>query len=442
MRRGRNGQRRKLSAGSVFVLVLLAVTLAGSALVLGRLSSGTSVDLNKLKVNLLNIEETPIPESSPESRSKPAEEETDRPEGDKVTPPPLVNEALPAEKKGSTFTLTAAGSIALTGEVRKNSWSSESRVYDYSDVMMLLAPQIRADASVVFTENLFSDNYKVNDTVAPESAANLAKEAGFSYAACGFSQAYSHGKDGIETTLMALDERNLTPLGLRYADDNDIPTVKAISGVKTVFLQYTATVSSKTRKTMEKEGASGMIPEADPEKIARDISAARERGAEAVIVLLHWGRIGKDPDSSQKELAASIARAGADLIIGNGSHVPQSAEYLTGRDNGTVLCVWSLGSLLSGDRGNAKRMSGYLFHVTIRSNGKGGVDVLNPEYTPVYTWKYKQDGRYYYRCITVSGQIPDGMDAEQIKSMKKADEAVTAVMNNSPLSRRGELYED
>ena len=436
MKRGRNGPKRKLSAGTVFMLVLLVVTLAGSALVIGRLSSGASVDLKKLKVDLLDIQETPGTEPTDETKAK-TDETAKQPGNDKVTPPPEINAALPAEKKGSTFTLTAAGSIALTGEVRKNSWTSESRVYDYSDVMMLLAPKIRADANIVFTENLFCDKYKVNDTVAQESAANLVREAGFGYAACGFSQAYSHGKDGIETTLMALDERGITPIGLRYADDNDIPGIRTIGGVKTVFLQYTATVSSKTRKTMEKDGTAGMIPAADPETIARDISTARERGAEAVIVLFHWGRIGKDPDSGQKELASAAAQAGADLIIGNGSHVPQSTEYLTGRDGRSILCAWSLGSLLSGDRGNAKRMSGYLLHVTIRSNGQGGVDVLNPEYTPVYTWKYKQDGRYYYRCIAIDGSVPDGMDAEQIKSMNRAAEAVAAAMKSSPLSRRG-----
>ena len=441
MKRGRNGQRRRLSAGTVFMLVLLLATLAGSALVLGRLSSGSSVDLNKLNANILKIGETPEPDPSAEE-TVPAAGEDPKQENSAVTPPPAIGEALPAEKKGSTFTLTAAGSIALTGEVRKNSWSQESRVYDYSDVMMLLAPRIRADANVVFTENLFCDDYKVNDTVAPESAANLVRDGGFSYAACGFSQAYSHGKDGIETSLMALSERGITPLGLRYADDTDIPAVRTIGGVKTVFLQYTTGVAAKVRKTMEKDGTGGMIPEADPEMIARDISSARERGAEAVIVLFNWGRIGKDPDNSQKELAAAAAQAGADLIIGNGSHVPQTAEYLTGRDGRAVLCAWSLGSLLSGDRGNVKRMSGYLLHVTIRSNGQGAVDVLNPEYTPVYTWKYKQDGRYYYRCITLDGQEPDGMDSEQIKSMKKAAEVVTATMKNSPLSRRGEGNED
>ena len=116
--------------------------------------------------------------------------------------------------------------------------------------------------------------------------------------------------------------------------------------------------------------------------------------------------------------------------------MPQTAEYLTGLNGRFVLCVWSLGSLLSGDRSNIKRLSGYLLHVTCRRNGQGGVDVLNPEYTPVYAWKYKQDGRFYYRCVAADGEAPDGMDKEQRGNREKAAETVGKALKDSPLSLR------
>ena len=48
--------RRPLSAGTVFMLILSVAVIAGSAVVLGRLSSGASVDLSKLKMNLLDLD--------------------------------------------------------------------------------------------------------------------------------------------------------------------------------------------------------------------------------------------------------------------------------------------------------------------------------------------------------------------------------------------------
>ena len=181
-----------------------------------------------------------------------------------------------------------------------------------------------------------------------------------------------------------------------------------------------------------------MVPDAELSLITQEINEARQQGAEAVIVLVSWGKTGKDPDKTQRELAQGIAEAGADLIIGCGSRVPQTAEYLTGRDGGSVLCVWSLGTLLSGDRSNIKRLSGYLLHVTVRSDGQGGVIVLNPEYTPVYAWKYKQDSRFYYRCIASDGDAPDGMDNEQRKTMTRSAETVATALKDAPVSERGQ----
>ena len=427
-------EKRKFSAGTKCILVLAVFVLAGSALVLSRLSSGAKVDLSKLNMNVLQLQEDP---------SRNTDDVTETEQADEAKPA-KKNEQAPAAaatakpQSEASFTLTVGGSISLSGEVRKNSQSTDAKVADYADIMMLLAPRIRSDVNAVFLENILSDRHKASDSVAPGQAASLLTEAGFNMAACGFSQAYSSGRDGVEATLISLDSRGITALGIRYADHMGTPELRTVNGVRTAFLQYTATVPAKTRKTMAREDTGGMIPETDPDRIAQDIDVARRGGAEAVIILLSWGKTGSAaPDKSQRELAEKIAAAGADLIIGCGSHMPQTAEYLTGTEGKNVLCVWSLGTLLSGDRSNIRRISGYLLHVTVRGDGRGGVTVLNPEYTPVYTWKYKQDGRFYYRCIASAEEAPDGMDSEQRKMMAKSAEAVETALKDAPLSERG-----
>ena len=157
-----------------------------------------------------------------------------------------------------------------------------------------------------------------------------------------------------------------------------------------------------------------------------------------MIVLLEIGQNGREPDQKTKNTVQIIADAGADLIVSNGSHVPQKAEILTNANGKEVLWAWSLGTLLDGDRSNIRHMSGYLLHVTVRSNGQGGVHILHPEYTPVYTWKYKQDGRFYYRCVISDGDAPDGMDSEQRKNMVKSAETVAAVLQDTKIRRRSE----
>lgn len=427
-------KHRKLSAGTVFMLIMLAIVLSGSAMVILRLSSGASVNLDKLKMNALNIRTDSSGNTEEASQKQSSEDQSPKVQGSAV--PSAEEKRQTTKTEGSSFTLTLGGSIALTGEVRKNCWNTDSKVADYADIMLLLRPHIHSDVNIVFCENIISNQYKSSDTVAPESAVTLLQEAGFSMAACGFGQIYSNGKNGIEETLSALSRQGIQALGILSENETGKPEIKTVNGVRAAFLQYTATIPSKTRKSMEKEETSGMVPEAEIDLITEQIDEARANGAEAVIVLINWGKTGKEPDKTQRELAEKIAQSGADLIVGNGSHIPQKAEYLSGRDGGSVLCVWSLGTLLSGDRSNIKRISGYLMHVTIKSNGSGGADVLNPEYTPVYTWKYKQDSRFYYRCIHSGGEAPDGMDSEQKKMMEKSAATVDTVLQDTPLTLR------
>ncbi len=433
--KNKGSKRRRMSAGTVFMLVMLAVVLCGSALVLGRLSSGASVDLSKLHMTVLDIRNENRTGAEDAEEQPVNEEMHPAAQRIKTTAAARTTEAPPADEE--SFTLTLAGSINLSGEVRKNSKSTDAKIADYADVMMLLSPEINSSMNGVFLENILSDRHKASDTVAPGEAALLLKEAGFEYAACGFSQAYSSGKDGISATLDTLNSQGIRTLGIYGADGSGMPEVRTVNSVRTAIMQYTATVSDKTRNSMSREGTSGMLPEAELSRISEDIDTAREEGAEAVIILINWGKTGKEPDRKQTELAQGIAEAGADLIVGNGSHVPQGAEYLTGQNGKQVLCIWSLGSLLSGDRSSIKRLSSYLLHVTIRRDGEGGAEIQNPRFTPVYTWKYKQDGRFYYRCVAANGTVPDGMDSEQKKNMNKAAETVRDVLKGSPLTERG-----
>ena len=465
-------QHRPLSVGTVVMLVMLVVVLVGSAAVLGRLSSGASVDLDKLNMQILDLQDGLQNGGSDSSKTATGKgEQADKPavfpempgsasisdnsvseEPAKGTDPAQqVNTGTekPAEKSkpaeeskptettaGGAYTLTVAGSVSLEGEVLKNAWNTDSKTYDLSDMMLLLKPELRGDLNAVFVENILSDHDKASDTVAPEALADLLQDAGFGMAACGFSKAYDKGTEGIAGTWMALDERGIIPTGIRTEDRQDRLEIVTVNGVKTAFLQYTATVPSKTRKKMVKAGTERTVPEAGIQLITEEIGKAREQGAEAVIVLLKWGKTDNKPDSSQRELAEQIAGAGADLIIGSGSRIPQGAEYLAGREGAKVLCIWSLGSLITGDRSNPRHMAGYLLHVTVRRNGNGGADILAPEYSPVYTWKYKQDGRYYYRCLAADLPVPDGMDSEQQKIMAKAEKAVSETLAGSPLTLR------
>ena len=173
--KGDKKQQRGLSAGTVLMLAMLVIVLGGSALVLARLSSGASIDLDKLNMNTLNLQNDP-------SRIQPREETQPRevqvPKSQRAENPDQgKQESTDGQAIEKSFTLTIGGSISLSGEVRKNSWNTDTKVADYADVMMLLKSEIRSDVNAAYFENILSDRYKASDNVAPESASALLKEA-------------------------------------------------------------------------------------------------------------------------------------------------------------------------------------------------------------------------------------------------------------------------
>ena len=430
------------------MLVVTLLVLIGSVMILIRFSSNRSIDLTGARMNALKLEEgyNGPDEATGEPGHSPAPEQgnTVSANPEKTMPAVTVTQTAapgPAETERS-FSMTVAGTVSMDGEVRKNSYLSDSKVYDFTDVMSLLKSEIRSDLNAVFLENIISDDDKVSDTVTPSSVARVLRDAGFQIAACGFANAWSRESGGISSTRTNLRENGILPAGIFEPDNRERVSITEINGIRVSVLAYTDSVSTATRKKMDKKGESETVAAADSVQIAEDIADARNRGAEAVIVLLNWGKVGKTPDKAQKTLAQSIADAGADLIIGAGSRVPQAAEYLTGRrpdgSEAETLCIWSLGTVLSGDRSNIRRISGYLLHFRIHLTRNGKAEVEQPEYTPLYTWRYRQDGQYYYRCLAANRMPPDGMDNEQIKSMDKAAEATRSALAGSPLTERQE----
>ncbi len=431
----RKSEKRKISAGTFAILLMTVVILGGTVFVWLRLSSGKTIDLSRLRpeVEVLQVKTgntKEIPEITQAIASTPVPAAT-------KTPDPYTQAKNEPGTEMRSFTITAAGTVSLAGEVRKNSYSSDAKQYDYYDTMTLLKREMESDLNIVFAENLYSSKDKPTDLIAPEAAAAMLKAAGFNAAACGYAKAFDKGEAGIASTRDVLEKNGIRPVGIYENDGADRIPVFSENGIRTALLQYTDTIPGATRKSMAKNGLTHTVPAADANIITSDITQARELGCEAVIVLLSWGKTGRGPDKNMKMLVQTVADAGADLIIGNGNRIVSGMEILTAEGTGKqVPCVWSLGTTLSGDRSTIKRIAGMLLQATVVVNDEG-TEIRDIRYVPLYTWKYRQDSRYYYRCLAADRPEPDGMDSEQKKMMKKAADTVREAMKDSPAEERG-----
>ncbi len=300
--------------------------------------------------------------------------------------------------------------------------------------MRLLDPEIRSHINIVFLENLLMDSAKVGRITVPGNAAEMLRAAGFNTAMCGFSGIWGHEAGGITETADMLKKQRINPVGIRTTENGNTFIIQEENGVRVALLGYTTMLKATTRTTMAKKGFGYMVPGAEAEGIAADIARVRAEGAQAVIVLMNWGSPGdKNPTKNQMALAQQIADAGADFIIGAGSRVPQRVEYLTRADGRQVFCAYSLGTLISDSRSPANRVGGYLLHVTASLDAEGNARAIEVYYTPTYVWKYRQDGKDYYRCVAANREAPDGMDQDQVNAMHKTLEAVQKALEGCPL---------
>ena len=420
-------RKRRFSTGSVLMLTLMFTVLLASGTLLLFLGGGRrgadSRTENRIPAGTAAVSEAG---TEPEARQegKPGTEGKPRP----------VPTAEP-EKRG--VRVTAAGTLAIEKSLRQSCYASDSKVYDFTELLSLLKNEINGDLNAVFLENLLMEDSKVSNIVIPGVAADLLKASGFQWSLSGFPAAWDRQGAGLSQTAAALRERNIVPLGILPEGTGDRWVMREVRGIRIAAMQYTSDLGAATRKNMTKKGSAGAIPESDPEMIGADLAAAKAAGADVTIVFLHWGKNGsRQPDKNQTALARQIAELGADVIIGAGSRVAQGAEYLQTADGRQVLCAWSLGTLMSEDRSAASRIGGYLLQLSFERDALGTVRLSEAAYIPTYVWRYRQDSTYYYKCLAADRPAPDGMDSEQVRLMEKTRDSVQKALEGSPLSPR------
>ena len=200
------------------------------------------------------------------------------------------------------------------------------------------------------------------------------------YDAC--STASNHTLDGgqpaIDSTIRALDRARLRHTGsYRSPRERARTLMLEVKGVRVAFLSYTATTNGLIAPHPYS------VNLADAPRILRDARRARRRGADAVLVNLHWGtEYRQSPDPPQRALARRLARSNAiTAVFGQHAHVVQPIRRIRGR-----WTVFGTGNLLSNQTAACCHLAaqdGMVVRLHLRA-GDGRTAVERITYTP--TW--------------------------------------------------------
>jgi poly-gamma-glutamate capsule biosynthesis protein CapA/YwtB (metallophosphatase superfamily) len=174
----------------------------------------------------------------------------------------------------------------------------------------------------------------------PAEIADAIAAARFDRCSTASNHAADRGVAGSERTVEVLEAAGIAQSGMARHPAEIEPAVFDVGGVPVSHLSYTGNYNGLALPDGE-EWRSALI---DPERIVADARRARDLGAQAVIVSLHWGAEGVHaPSPYQRDVAARITAPGViDLVVGHHAHVLQPIEQV----NGTWV-LFGLGNVLS-----------------------------------------------------------------------------------------------
>jgi poly-gamma-glutamate capsule biosynthesis protein CapA/YwtB (metallophosphatase superfamily) len=316
---------------------------------------------------------------------------------DEPTAQPTPSGSVPAETptvtptpEPRTFTLVATGDVLL----HERLWRQAEQ--DASDTAMDFAPQLANVAPVVSGADLAICHLETPLAPAngpftgypifsgPPQIVPALVTAGYDACTTASNHTFDKGADGVTRTLDALDAAGLAHAGsARTPQEADATTILDVTTeqgpVRLALLSYTYGFNGIPYP----DGETWRADEIDEATILADAAAARTRGAEVVVVALHWGtEYDQEPNEQQRELAPRlIASPDVDLLLGHHAHVVQPVENVGGE-----WVVYGMGNLMANHaEPEGPKAEGLLTRFTFTEDlAAGTFSAPVAEYLPLY----------------------------------------------------------
>lgn len=253
-----------------------------------------------------------------------------------TTPAPAPTTSAPAAR----ITLAFAGDVHFAGR------TATRLAEDPATALGEAATDLgKADLTMVNLETSITERGAAEPKTftfrAPASAFTALKAAGVDVATMANNHAADYGPVGLQDTLAAIASTKFPTVGIGVdAARAYAPYYAAVKGHQ-VALLAASQVRDRTLSAWTAGETSPGIASAYDDRLLTAVREARER-AEVVVVYLHWGIEGQGcPSPDQRSLAARLAEAGADAVVGTHAHLLLGGGYL-----GRTYVAYGLGNYL------------------------------------------------------------------------------------------------
>ncbi len=245
-----------------------------------------------------------------------------------------------------------------------------------------------------FTQNEYSGNQEYNS---PVSFAQAVKDVGIDVVSTSHNHSLDYGLDGLKQTKQNLEEIGYTIVGTKESVEEKNYIIQEVSGIKIAFLAYTYGFNNENSITEEEKQYVNVF---SLEQATQDIQAAKEEGAEYICVIMHWGEVNATRASEeQKQIADSLVKNGANIIVGSHPSVVQQMEMKKNAEGEDCFVAYSLGnyiSSLSSENANLE----IILDIQLRKDAQTGKVILEKvNYTPIYVLDNGKDAENRYTLV-------------------------------------------
>lgn len=346
---------------------------------------------------------------------------------------------LGGNKSSKEVILTAVGDIIVHSEQIVAAYNNENKSYEFDDEFQYIKKYIEeSDIAYGTIEGTYSggqlgySGYPVFNT--PESMLGALKNTGFDIINGANDHILDKDVSGYLATINNIKEAGLKYVGIKEKEEDNSFIIEKINGIKIGFTSCTfsevnsngervlneITVPTKLSNNINTFSYSNI--ENDMLKLKIQIDEMKDKGADFIVVGMHWGNeYSTTPSEEQRKIAKILNSYGVNLILGSHPHVIQPIETIT--DEATMnetLVVYSMGNFLSNQRfetmGNSLAADGVIVQIKLSKNLKGKVSIETYNYISTWVYKYKNESNKNEYVILPN---EDTINSEEIKKLPK-----------------------
>jgi len=258
---------------------------------------------------------------------------------------PVDEKKKPQEKRMSI--VMAGDALIHTGvfmDASINKTYKADDEYDFKKMFTKIKPIIKKyDLRYYNQESIIGGKDPSNYPTfcSPDAIGRDLVKTGFNLVSLANNHSFDCGESGLIYSLDFWSKQKKAHTAGSYSsfeERDDIPIYEQ-NDIKYAFLSYTI----PTNGFKNPDGKEYYVNVYSREQVEEDVDTARGKGAEVVMVAMHWGtEYTHEPTEEQREEAKFLSEIGVDLVIGSHPHVIQPIEYV-----GDTLVIYSLGNFIS-----------------------------------------------------------------------------------------------